>query len=466
MTRTPVVAFMSYATFNDEQDRGFLTKLCKQLNGAMKTVAGVEAHIFQDRANIAWGENWKNRILQSLDEALFLIPIVSPSFFQSDWCKTELDWFIEREQQMGRRDLILPVYYINYDPINDRNHPAADRWTHAIVDHQYADWRELRFKTFRNTTVRKALEEMSRRIHHHEVQRAKQGHQSLHVVRLPAYPEPSARKHLPAIHIVDATGVGDFKTIREAIASAQEHDHIYVRPGRYEGQLRIEKPLEIIGAGQRDDVVVETRGESTLLFNATAGRVESLTLHQTGSGDWYSVNIGQGQLELEDCVITSQGKGCVVIHDKANPVLRYNAIYGSQGNGVVFSNQGSGRLERNDIFGHAAAGVYIEKSGNPVLRRNRIRDNRENGVIVIDSGQGVLEDNTIYGNAGAGVKIANSGHPVLLYNRINQNGAEAIWIYDSGGGIMQHNDLSGNVGGACSISFDSEAKVLRVGNIE
>jgi hypothetical protein len=54
--------FMSYADFNDVHDDGQLTALRQRLAAEVRVQTGREFVIFQDRADIAWGQNWAERI--------------------------------------------------------------------------------------------------------------------------------------------------------------------------------------------------------------------------------------------------------------------------------------------------------------------------------------------------------------------------------------------------------------------
>ena len=79
----------------------------------------------------------------------------------------------------------------------------------------------------------------------------------------------------PAIKIVDPMGRADHITISEAISQADSEDHILVRPGLYQEALVIDKPLEIIGDGNPEEIVVQTMGANAILFNTTMGRIPS-----------------------------------------------------------------------------------------------------------------------------------------------------------------------------------------------
>jgi F-box protein 11 len=155
---------MSYATFNDAHDNGMLTQLRERLSAEVQAQTGEPFKIFQDRTDIMWGEDWQQRINESLDNVTFLIPIITPSFFKSQHCRAELQRFMQRERQLRRSDLILPIYYINYPPMNDRTKAASDELLQAIIAHQYEDWRELRFEMFDAPIVRRKLAHMAAQI--------------------------------------------------------------------------------------------------------------------------------------------------------------------------------------------------------------------------------------------------------------------------------------------------------------
>ena len=408
-------AFMSYARSDDQYGR--LTEFRERLGTEVRVQIGEEFSIFQDRKDLLWGQNWKKRIEESIDEVTFLIPIITPSFFNSSACRDELQRFLEREKELKRDDLILPAYFIDCPLLNDEEKRTGNELAQAIFAHQYADWRKLRFKHFDSQEVREALAELGVQIRD-ALERVQTSEKSVALepdadaTRRPAAKTPT--------RVVDQMHRGDHVTITEAIEAADPGDRIFVRPGLYREGLVIEKPLEIIGDGNLGEVVVQASVKNALLFKATMGRVVNLTLRKTGAGLGYCVKIDQGRLELEGCDITSQGLSCVAIRGGADPCLRCNRIHGGK-----FS-----------------------------------------GVVVRDNGQGILEDNDIFGNAIFGVEITRGGNPTLRHNRINKNGHEAIWVYEGGGGTIEDNDLRGNARGAWHVSADSEPNLRRARNKE
>jgi F-box protein 11 len=468
---------MSYVRFNDQHDDGQLTQFRERLAAEVRAQTGEELAIFQDRNDIAWGQNWQQRIDEALDAVTLLLVIITPSLFRSPACRTEVKRFLERERALGRADLILPVYYIGAREMDDPGLREADELARVLASRQYADWRELRFEPFTSPLVRKAIAALASRMRDTFWQPSATPARPAKVTRAARSPAGSegqagdagrvTAKTEPPIRVVDAWQRGDFTTISAAIEAAKPGDRILVRPGLYEEGLVVDKPLEILGDGPSADIEIRASGADALLFKASIGRVANLTLRQAGgTGTWFGVDIRQGRLDLEGCDISSQSLACVAIRDGADPRLRRNRIHDSKVNGLFVYDSGLGTLEDNDITGSGYSGVEIKTGGNPTLRRNQIHDNKQNGVLVQDSGLGTLEDNDITGNGYCGMEIRLGGSPTVRANRISHNGYHAIWVHDGGCGVIEDNDLTGNPRGAFNIAEDCKANVIRARNKE
>jgi WD40 repeat protein len=157
-------AFMSYARFNDSHDRGQLSQFRERLASEVQAQIGREFVIFQDRADIAWGQNWRQRIEETLDVVTLLLVIITPGFFNSTECREELARFLGRERVLGGSDLILPVYYISAREMDDPVVRESDELARALASRQFADWRELRFEPFTSPRVRRAIAQLASRM--------------------------------------------------------------------------------------------------------------------------------------------------------------------------------------------------------------------------------------------------------------------------------------------------------------
>ncbi|HXO28422.1 MAG TPA: right-handed parallel beta-helix repeat-containing protein [Thermoanaerobaculia bacterium] len=474
----PPAAFLSYVHFDDKHEEGRITEFCKRLKGEIRVHTGLEDFtIFQDR-DIRWGKQWQARIDSTLDATTFFIPILTPLFFRSKDCRGELTKFLDRELTLHRQDLILPVYYVESLALSDPTKLALDPLAQILAAREYVDWRELRLEPWTDPRLGKMLASMAVQVRDMLEESDDAGSA---VQEKPARSSTAARrsgqpaaateagrgptsKVEPPTHIVDPFHRGDFTTISAAIAAAKAGDRILVRPGLYEEGLVIEQPLEIVGDGPLEEIVVRASNQHVIVFRATMGRVTNLTLRQYGDEVWHGVEISQGRLELEGCDITSQNNSCVGIHNGADPRLRRNRIHGGEEGGVFIYRSAQGTMEDNEIFASGGSGVEISSGASPTLRRNRIYDGKSAGVFVHHRGQGTLEDNEIIGNAAAGVEISDGGNPTLRRNRITANGSFAIQVDADGGGTFLDNDLRGNPHGAWDIAKGCD-KVIRNGNL-
>lgn len=111
------LAFLSYVRDDDAHDRGRISNLRAHLEGEVRIQTGHPFSIFQDRNDINWGEQWRERIGEAIDSISFLIPIITPSYFRSHMCREEFEAFLLRERALGLPRLILPIYYVAADEI-------------------------------------------------------------------------------------------------------------------------------------------------------------------------------------------------------------------------------------------------------------------------------------------------------------------------------------------------------------
>jgi hypothetical protein len=158
------IAFLSYARNDDAHERGRLSELRELLSGEVAAQSGDPFEIFQDKEDISWGQQWQERIKQSLDSVTFLIPILTPRFFRSEACRDELEQFLKRERELKRGDLIMPLYYIDTPILNDQIKRTNDALASVIYSRQYWDWRKLRFESLDSKQVRETIAKMGKGI--------------------------------------------------------------------------------------------------------------------------------------------------------------------------------------------------------------------------------------------------------------------------------------------------------------
>ncbi len=162
--KTPI-GFMSYVRSDDEHEKGRMTEFRARLCGEVQFQSGDKSFdIFLDHLHIVWGQQWQQRLGESLGAVCLLIPMITPSFFKSEHCRAEVLRFVEREKQLGRSDLILPVYYVKTPLLEDPNKRMSDPLAELIYSRNHIDWRPLRHHALDSQAAKEKLAEMAEQI--------------------------------------------------------------------------------------------------------------------------------------------------------------------------------------------------------------------------------------------------------------------------------------------------------------
>lgn len=156
------VAFLSYTHWDDESSGHFVVKFRQQLESELRTLSGRQMPVFHDAA-IRWGENWFEALTQALDDARFLIAIITPSYLRSPMCRMEFLAFHRLEARAKRDDLILPLYYVEC-PELESEASASDEVIRVLRSRQYIDWRSLRNRSLRTVQTRERLTRCAKQI--------------------------------------------------------------------------------------------------------------------------------------------------------------------------------------------------------------------------------------------------------------------------------------------------------------
>jgi len=146
--------FLSYAAV-DNRD-GYLTELREELSRELQIQTGEQFSIFQD-VGLAPGDLWPERLSKELENATFLIAILTPSYLKSEFCRKEITTFLEKEGRRGQTGLIFPIYYVDSPILNDSKLRAQDPLVEALANRQYIDWRNLRFESLKKSPLARRM---------------------------------------------------------------------------------------------------------------------------------------------------------------------------------------------------------------------------------------------------------------------------------------------------------------------
>ena len=262
-------AFFSYVRFNDDRDDGRIGQLCEDLSREVQAQTGDPFPIWRDRNDIAWGEQWEER-LQSRSRRRHLPPrrhhseLVQELFF----CRKRVRRFLKVEKKRVRRDLILPIVYIEARVVTDEKLREQDPIAQELARRQLFSFTDLRFEPWTSADVGKRIAQMATAIRDallrdvppipapkvesasampatakpETVFAAEAKTEAVSAGRTPfSSPAPAPVK----TRVVDLfPGRGDHTSISEAIGVAAPGERILVRPGLYREGLVLDKALD------------------------------------------------------------------------------------------------------------------------------------------------------------------------------------------------------------------------------
>ncbi len=268
-------------------------------------------------------------------------------------------------------------------------------------------------------------------------------------------------------HRVAQDGSGDFATIAEAVAAADDGDTILVAPGTYTEALVIERDITLRGDGPREDIVITAPEGGPRARIMLGKRFNDTSL--------YAALLKDSTATLEN--LTFRGASSVVLASGGSPMLRGLRFDGVDGRSEISSFHGSkawsqaiivnggstATIEGNSLNG--LGGILITDLSDPHVLRNELIGTR---VAIMGRGlgnQAIIQDNTIRGGTNAGVLITGPTTALVEGNVISDIDASGILVGERTAvgidPILRDNIISGS---GTAITVSSGARPTIEGN--
>jgi hypothetical protein len=129
--------FLSYARIDndkDEQDekQGWVAYVHSRLRLALSPKLGQRMDFWRDVQEIAKGQTWHEEIKAALNKARVLLAVLSPSFFESENCRFELQHFLDCHKDADPKKVAESIIKIVKHQIDSKALPAAIREPEAF----------------------------------------------------------------------------------------------------------------------------------------------------------------------------------------------------------------------------------------------------------------------------------------------------------------------------------------------
>ncbi|MDR6866578.1 hypothetical protein J2Y69_001171 [Microbacterium resistens] len=158
---TTAKAFWSYAHADNERENDRILRLVELVRGEYELLTGTTIKIFTDRSKIAWGDDFRQKLEEALQETSFFIPILTPTYFLRDECRKEMSQFVRSAKALGLQQLLMSIRYI---PVVDLTEQSADELKAVAASMQYESWDGMRLLDEHSAEHRIAVNRLAARL--------------------------------------------------------------------------------------------------------------------------------------------------------------------------------------------------------------------------------------------------------------------------------------------------------------
>lgn len=266
--------------------------------------------------------------------------------------------------------------------------------------------------------------------------------------------EPGTQPREPRAFVVDPTDPGAYAEIDHAVAEAEDGDRVVVRPGTYVVPVVVDRAIEIVGDGPRDDIILEPAGAEALSLCASGALVRKLTIRPAVAANdgtsWSAVWVRDVVGAIEDCDLSSHLGATVWAGGRSSrATIRRCRIHDSAQNGVAAWDEGTAFVEDSEISGNRWPGVMAQgRHAMASASGCRLVENLDLGAGAQDGATLVVERCLVARNAQGGIHLGRvSPFSRVEDNDIDENAEFGALVLGGIGGRIQRNRFRRNQNG-------------------
>ncbi len=384
--------------------------------------------VFFDGESLHRGDNWREKIEQTLDETDAMIVVIGRGWLEEfdarrsqgtrDVHKQELEAALKRQ---------LPMFLTLVD---GAGMPSRDLLPRGLKKLNEIEAQPLPQKGFQHY-VERLVQDIEERL------REGSGGDDH---------DPARPVHGTVTLTVAPYGAADYLGIATAARDAPEGATILVKPGVYLEPVVINRPLQIVADGDRDDVVLEVEDGAAITSTAQTGRVLGLRIASAARQDGVGVHVASGRLHVEQCTVSGNSRegsiGVLVDGADARPVFRDCHVHDCE-TGVVARGAATPRFESCEISAIVGAGVEVSDGADPAFHACRVHDIGTNGIAVDGSGTGTYEDCDITAANGPAVAAGDGADPVFRALTLRGLAKNGVFVAAGGRGTYENCRIEG-----------------------
>jgi len=255
----------------------------------------------------------------------------------------------------------------------------------------------------------------------------------------------------------------DYPTIQEAIDAAAPRDIVFVRNGIYNEDIRIYKPILLIGESRENTVIIGSGVGDVIDVSSDGVKISGFTVKGSGAkyispfegGDAGIKLNGVTNCSLSNIVITKNSIG-IFLNSSSNNIIENNEVYLNSMDGIYLRLSNGNVIRGNNCTlngGHG--GIYLNPSSNNNLIENNVcNSNLDHGIkLQSNSNNNVVKNNTCLYNNNVGIFLLNVYHNKIVKNNCSFNGQPGIFLRLSEDNLIANNTCSFNRESGIQLDF-------------
>jgi len=224
----------------------------------------------------------------------------------------------------------------------------------------------------------------------------------------------------------------DYAKIQWAVDAASAGDTIIVRPGTYNENVDVDKPLEIRSYSQNpSDTIVKASSSNDHVFYVTADNVYISGFTVTGATIYPKAGIylyNSNNCRIEN-VIASNNWGGIYLHSSSNNTIADNNVSNND-EGIPLYYSSNNIIANNTVSSNNYDGIFLyESSNNNIIAGNTVSSNNWGGIYLLFSSNNIIANNTVSNNR-FGIYLDDSSNNIIYLNNFINN-TNQVYSHDS-----------------------------------
>lgn len=161
MSEVVAKAFLSYAHVDNEREDGRIRRLAHLIRSEFEFLTGETIDIFVDSAEIRWGQDFRNRLDEAMQNTTFFIPVLTPTYFLREECRKEMLQFVSSARSLGLQELLMSI---RYTAVPDLREGSTDELKDIAARMQFESWDDVRLLDEASSAYRTRINRLAARL--------------------------------------------------------------------------------------------------------------------------------------------------------------------------------------------------------------------------------------------------------------------------------------------------------------